>query len=60
MTISRELFLVDQLDTMTRAEKDVAVARLNTAIDNRLAMPPALFHTITNDEKQLMIKELQK
>jgi nucleotide-binding universal stress UspA family protein len=28
--------------------------------DNRLAMPPALFHTIANDEKQLMIKELQK
>ena len=60
MTISRERFLVDQLDSMTRAERDVAVARLNTPIDNRLAMPPALFRTITNDEKQLMIKELQK
>jgi hypothetical protein len=60
MTISREQFLVDELDAMTRAEKDVAIARLNTAIDNRLAMPPALFHTITSDEKQLMIKELQK
>lgn len=60
MTISREQFLTDKLDAMSRAEKDLAIARLNTAIDNRLAMPPALFHTITSDEKRLMIEELQK
>ncbi len=60
LTISREKFLVDQLDQMSRAEKDVAIDRLNKSPDSRLFMPPALFRTITEDEKQLMIQELQK
>ena len=60
LTISREKFLVDQLDTMDRAEKDVAIQRLQMAVDTRLAMPPALFRTITDDERQQMIDELKK
>jgi uncharacterized membrane protein len=60
LTISREKFLVDQLDTMDRTEKDVAIQRLQMAVDTRLAMPPALFRTITDDERQRMIDELEK
>jgi hypothetical protein len=60
MTISRERFLVDELDSMSREEKDIAIQRLQTPIDTRLTMPPPLFRTITDEEKQLMIEELQK
>ena len=60
LTISREKFLVDALDTMTRDEKDVAIQRLQMPVTTRLAMPPALFRTITDAERQLMIDELQK
>ncbi len=60
MTISREKFLVDQLDQMSRDEKDLAIQRLELPLDTRLAMPPALFRTITDDERKLMIAELKK
>ncbi|HXU71842.1 MAG TPA: hypothetical protein VN947_21055 [Polyangia bacterium] len=60
LTISREKFLVDQLDTMTRDEKDVAIQRLQMDVTTRLSMPPALFRTITDDERQAMIDELSK
>ena len=60
LTITREKFLVDALDTMTRDEKDVAIQRLQMPVTTRLAMPPALFRTITDDERQLMIDELSK
>lgn len=60
LTISREKFLVDQLDQMNRAEKDLAIERLQLPDDNRLAMPPVLFRSITDDERQLMIDELRK
>ena len=60
LTITREKFLTDQLDTMTRDEKDVAIQRLQTPVDSRLSMPPALFRTITDAERQLMIDELMK
>jgi hypothetical protein len=59
-TISRELFLVDQLDQMSRAEKDLAIERLKLPIDTRLAMPPALFRTLTPEQRALMIDELRK
>jgi hypothetical protein len=60
LTISREKFLVDALDTMPRDEKDLAIQRLQMAPDTRLAMPPVLFRTITDDERQRMIDELSK
>jgi hypothetical protein len=60
LTISRERFLVDQLDQMTREEKDLAIQRLQLPDDNRLAMPPVLFRTISDAERQLMINELMK
>ncbi len=60
MTITREKFLVDKLDTMPRDEKDTAIQRLQLGLDTRLTMPPPLFRTITDDERQKMIDELRK
>ncbi|MCU1281768.1 MAG: hypothetical protein JWM53_5314 [bacterium] len=60
LTISREKFLVDALDTMSREEKDLAIKRLQTPADSRLAMPPVLFRTITDEERQKMVDELLK
>jgi hypothetical protein len=60
LTISREKFLVDHLDDMDRAEKDLAIQRLQMEDNNRLAMPPVLFRTITDKERQSMIDELSK
>ena len=60
MQLSREAFLVDQLDAMTRKERDVAIDRLRMGLDSRLRMPPQLFRTITGDERAKMIEELQK
>ena len=59
-TISRDKFLVDALDQMPRAEKDLAIERINTSTDTRLTMPPPLFRTLGDRERQLMIEELQK
>jgi hypothetical protein len=59
-TISRDKFLVDALDQMPRAEKDLAIERINTSVDTRLTMPPPLFRTLGDRERQLMIEELQK
>jgi hypothetical protein len=59
-TISREKFLVDQLDSMSREEKDVAIKRLDPNDYSRLRMPPLLFRTVTDEERQLMIDELRK
>jgi hypothetical protein len=58
--VSRDNFRVDQLSMMSRAEKDLAIARLKLGTDTRLVMPPPLFRTITDDEKQSMITELQQ
>jgi hypothetical protein len=60
MTVTREHFLVDQLDQMSRAEKDKAIQRLQLPTATRLRMPPPLFRTITDDERQAMVTELQK
>ncbi len=58
--VTRDHFLVDRLDTMSRDEKDLAITRLELGIDTRLVMPPTLFRTITDDERQAMIAELKK
>jgi hypothetical protein len=59
-TITRDLFLVDKLDQMSRAEKDLAIERINTPLDTRLTMPPPLFRTLTPEQRALMIDELRK
>lgn len=58
--VTRDRFLVDQLDQMSRDEKDLAITRLDLGIDTRLVMPPTLYRTITDDERKAMITELQK
>ncbi len=59
-TVTRDRFLVDRLDSMSRAEKDLAIQRLQLPASTRLRMPPMLFRTITDDERQSMIQELEK
>jgi hypothetical protein len=59
-TITRDQFLVDNLDQMSRDEKDLAIQRIEMSIDTRLSMPPPLFRLPTQQERELMIKELQK
>jgi hypothetical protein len=60
LTLSRQNFLVDKMQMMSRAEKDLAIDRLRLPDDQRLAMPPVLFRSITDQERQLMIDELSK
>jgi mono/diheme cytochrome c family protein len=59
-TIGRDLFLVDRLDQMSRAEKDVAIQRIEMRLDTRLTMPPPLFRTLTPAQRALMIEALRK
>ena len=57
---TRQKFLVDKLDAMSRDEKDLAIRRIQMTDDTRLRMPPTLFRTTTADERQLMIDELRR
>jgi hypothetical protein len=59
-TISRARFNVQRLDEMSRAEKDLAIARLQLAPDSRLRMPPTVFHELAPAEIQLAIEELRR
>ncbi len=59
-TITRDRFLVDQLDQMSRAEKDLAIARIQTANDTRLTMPPPLFRLPNEADREAMIAALEK
>jgi hypothetical protein len=59
-TISRARFNVATLATMSRAEKDVAIYRVGLGANNKLKMPPDRFGTLSPDEIQLVVTELQK
>jgi len=59
-TLSRARFNVEQLGQMSRAEKDMAIMRLQLPVDDRHAMPPARFHELSDTERQLVIDELTK
>jgi hypothetical protein len=58
--ITRDRFLVDRLDQMSRAEKDLAIERLASALTTRLRMPPTLFKSVTLAERQAMIDRLRQ
>ncbi|HEY1817326.1 MAG TPA: hypothetical protein VGG74_33500 [Kofleriaceae bacterium] len=58
-TITRDNFLIDQLAQMSRAEKDLAIARLQTPTDTRLTMPPPLFRLPSDADRAAMIAELR-
>ncbi|MCE9575642.1 MAG: hypothetical protein K8W52_21000 [Deltaproteobacteria bacterium] len=59
-TITRDKFLVDRLDQMSREEKDLAIERLAPALTTRLRMPPTLFKSVTPEERQKMIDTLRQ
>lgn len=59
-TISRDNFLVDKLNQMSRAEKDLAIERIRLPLDTVLTMPPPLFRTLSQADRDAMIAELQK
>lgn len=58
--LTRDRFRVDDLPRMSRAERDLAIQRLQMPITTRLAMPPALFRTVTTAERAKMIAVLQE
>lgn len=49
-----------QLDQMSRAENDLAIARLRMSADTRLTMPPPLFRLPSERDRERMIEELKK
>lgn len=59
-TLSRARFNVMELDKMSRAEKDQAIARLQLADDAPGKMPPPRFRWLSADEQALAIDELRK
>jgi hypothetical protein len=59
-TISRARFDVTKLGELSRAEKDVAIARLLADDSSRLKMPPVLLRTVTDDERDQMVAELRR
>jgi hypothetical protein len=59
-TISRAKFDVTKLDTMSREEKDVAIARLKMGSANRLRMPPVMMRTLPDDAREAAIKFLEQ
>jgi hypothetical protein len=59
-TITRDRFLVDDLDQMSRQEKELAIDRILLPVDTRLTMPPPLFRTLTPEDRAAMIEELRK
>jgi hypothetical protein len=59
-TISRAKFDATNLDAMTRAEKDLAIARLNLGSGERLRMPPANMRSLPDDARTAAIDELKK
>jgi hypothetical protein len=58
-TISRARFDVD-LTKMSREEKDIAIARLKLPPADPLRMPPTMFRTLTPEEIDRAVAELQK
>ncbi len=59
-TISRAKFDVTRLDSMTRAEKDGAIARLKMGSANRLRMPPVTMRSLPDDAREAAIAYLSQ
>lgn len=59
-SISRAKFDAMNLDSMSREEKDIAIARLKMGTANRLHMPPVFMRSLPDDARDAAIKELQK
>ncbi len=59
-TQTRARFNVDTLDTLSRAEKDLAIARLQLDDDNPRKMPPVRFHVLSPSERDLVTQALSQ
>ncbi len=59
-TITRAKFDAMNLDSMSRAEKDLAIARLKMGSANRLRMPPVTMRSLPDDARDAAIAELMK
>jgi hypothetical protein len=59
-TISRAMFDIDKLDSLSRVEKDEAIKRLLLPDTDRRKMPPPRFHVLSDAERQLAIDELKR
>lgn len=57
-TLSRARFNVMTLDSMSRAERDTAIRRLQLPDDDPLKMPPPRFRALSADELALVVAEL--
>jgi len=58
-TLSRARFNVD-LSTMSREEKDRAIARVQLPLDHSGVMPPALLRHLSDDAKQTLVDFLSR
>lgn len=59
-TISRAKFDTTRLDSMTRAEKDLAIQRIKMGTANRLHMPPAFMRNLPDDARKAAIDYLSQ
>jgi hypothetical protein len=57
-SLSRARFNVEQLDSLSRPEKDEAIRRLMLPDDNAQKMPPPQFHSLSDSERDLVVQEL--
>jgi len=58
--LTRARFNIDQLDTMDRAEKDLAIERLTMPQADIRHMPPQRFYTLSDAERQLVVDALSQ
>jgi hypothetical protein len=58
--ISRARFNVEDFDNLSPEVKAEAITRLTLPDDAAQKMPPALFHTLTDEARDLVIEELSK
>lgn len=54
------MFRVDELDKMSREEKDLAIKRLTLPVTAFRRMPPPRFRELSAAETQLVTAELKK
>lgn len=59
-TISRARFNVQNLDQMSRSEKDEAIRRIGLTSGDAYVMPPNRFATLSDEAKKAVISELSK
>jgi hypothetical protein len=59
-TLSRAAFNPFHLDTLSRAEKDLAIDRLNRPAQDRFRMPPHLLRDLSDDERNTVIDVLRE